>query len=299
MTNDPKNVNRFLQPVTTPRRAKTPAERVMPPVVYQLPGMDAVTVHSNLKYSDVDSPFLLMDVYTPPSLSREATLPIVMFIHGGAGAQYKAKDWGVFQSWGRLIAVAGMMAVLFTHRLGYPMPLLAEAALDVSNAIDYIRSRAESFNADPDRIGLIAWSAGGPLLSAAMRDAVPFVRCLVALYAYLDIQQSPSHVENETRATLKAFSPISYLGRDASSMVPLFVARAGQDEIPMMNDSIDRFLAAAVAANAPVTFMNHPLGEHGFDNQDDGTRSREIIHAVLTFLLTHLGVGIGAQIDRP
>ncbi|HEY4817644.1 MAG TPA: alpha/beta hydrolase [Candidatus Acidoferrum sp.] len=292
MTTDPKNANRSVQPSAAPRRAKTPAEKVMPAVVYQLPGMGAVTVRPNLKYGDVDNPFLLMDIYTPPSLSNNAPLPIVVFIHGAAGAQYKPKDWGLFQSWGRLIAAAGMVAVMFTHRLGYPKPLLAEAALDVNNALDYVRSHADSFKADANRIALVAWSGGGPLLSIAMRDRPPFVRCLVALYAYLDIQQSPSHVENETPESLKIFSPTSYLQEAPSAMVPVFVARAGQDEIPMMNDSIDRFLAAAVAANAPLTFMNHPVGEHGFDNQDDGNRSREIIRAALTFLHTHLGAGV-------
>ena len=290
MSKDPENANRFAQSAT-PRRAKTPAERVMPPVVYRLPEMDTVTVHSNLKYSDVDNPFLLMDVYTPPGISKGDLRPIVMLIHGASGAQYKPKDWGLFQSWGRLVAAAGMVAVTFTHRLGYPKPLLMEAALDVTTALDYIRSNANDFKADPDRIALVAWSGGGPLLSTAMREKPLFVRCLVALYAYLDIQRSPSHIENETPEGLKAFSPISYLHGDASSMIPLFVARAGQDEIPMMNDSIDRFLSAATAANAPLTYMNHPLGEHGFDNQNDDDRSREIIRAALAFLRTHLYAG--------
>jgi acetyl esterase/lipase len=288
MSTNPKNANGSTQTSATPGRAKTPAERVMPPVVYRLPGMDTVTVHSSLKYSDVDNPFLLMDVYIPPGLSNDDVRPIVMFIHGGAGPQYRPKDWGIFQSWGRLAASAGMVTVMFTHRLGYPKPLLAESALDVSNALDYIRSHADSFHADPDRIGLVAWSAGGPLLSTAMRDKPPFVRCLVALYAYLDIQRSPSHIDNESVEALKAFSPISYLHGDASAMAPLFVAKAGQDEVPMMNDSIDRFLTAAIAANAPLTYMNHPFGEHGFDNQNDDDRSREIIRSALAFLHNHL-----------
>jgi acetyl esterase/lipase len=296
MSKDPENANRSAQSAT-PRRAKTPAERVMPPVVYRLPGMDTVTVHSNLKYSDVDNPFLLMDVYTPPGVSKGDLRPIVMMIHGAAGAQYKPKDWGLFQSWGRLVAAAGMVAVTFTHRLGYPKPLLVEAALDVTTALNYIRSNAKDFKADPDRIALVAWSGGGPLLSTAMREKPLFVRCLVALYAYLDIQRSPSHVENETPECLKAFSPISYLQGDASPMIPLFVGRAGQDEIPMMNDSIDRFLSAATAANAPVTYMNHPFGEHGFDNQNDDDRSREIIRAALAFLSTHLGAGSEIRVD--
>ncbi len=287
MSIDPKNADCSTQASPKLRREKNPAERVIPPVVYQLPGINAVTVHANLKYSDVDNPFLLMDVYTPPGLSKGDLRPIVLLIHGAAGAQYKPKDWGLFQSWGRLIAAAGMVAVTFTHRLGYPRPLLAEGALDLRNALDYIRSHADAFNADPGRVGLVAWSGGGPLLSIAMRDRPQFIRCLVAFYAYLDIQRSPFHAENESPDTLRAFSPIAHLQGDASSMVPVFIARAGEDEIPMMNDSIDRFIAAAVAANAPVTYMNHPMGEHGFDNQNDDDRSREIIRSALAFLSTH------------
>ncbi len=289
MAIDREEPNRSSLQSVTPRRAKTPAERVTPPVVYQLPGMDDVTVHSNLKYSEIDNPFLLMDIYTPSSASEKADFPIVVLVHGAAGAQYKPKDWGLFRSWGRLIAAAGMVAAVFTHRLGYPKPLLAEAALDVTNAIDYICDRAGSFNADPGRIALVAWSGGGPLLSIAMRQQPSLVRCLLAFYAYLDIQRSPTHIEHETAELLKMYSPISYLDGNASSM-PLFVARAGQDEIPGINDSIDSFCAAAVAANVPLTFMNHPAGEHGFDNQNDDDRSREIIRAALEFLQAHLGL---------
>ncbi len=265
MSKDRENANPSARASATPRPAKTPAERIMPPVVYRLPGMDDVTVHANQKYTGVDNPFLLMDVYTPPGLSAGDLRPIVMLVHGAAGAQFK---------------------------LGYAKPLLAEAALDVSNALSYIRTNADSFNADPGRIGLVTWSGGGPLLSTAMREKPLFVRCLVALYAYLDIQRSPFHIENETPECLKAFSPISYLQGDTSAMIPLFVARAGQDEVPMMNDSIDRFLTAATEANAPLTYMNHPFGEHGFDNQNDDDRSREIIRAALAFLRTHLGSGM-------
>jgi len=39
-----------------------------------------------------------------------------------------------------------------------------------------------------------------------------------------------------------------------------------------------------------ITFANHPSGVHGFDNQNDDNRSREIIRSVLAFMKSHLGV---------
>jgi acetyl esterase/lipase len=270
------------------KTAKTPAQRVMPQVVYRLERMDEVKVHANLKYSDVDNPYLMMDVYIPPDISLNDLRPIVVCIPGGAGAQYKPKDWGIFQSWGRLIAAAGMVGLVFTHRLGYPKPFLLEAAADLKFAIEYIRASASSFNADPDRICLAAWSAGGALLAPAMRERPAFIRCLAAFYALLDCQQSATHTENESPASVMAFSPITCVPSDASSMIPMFVARAGGDEVPAINDSIDRFVGAAIAANATITFMNHPSGEHGFDNQNDDHRSREIIQGAIAFMLANL-----------
>jgi len=273
---------------TPPRRVKTPRELVMPPVVYRLPGMDSVKVYSNLKYSDVLDPNLLMDVYSPPNLPKDERRPVVLAIHGGADAQFKPKDWGIYQSWGRLIAASGMSCVIFTHRLSYPKPMLSEAADDVRNAINHVRSNAGSLNIDPDRMCLAAWSAGGVLLTPAMREKPPFVRCLVAFYALLDIRPYSPYKDDESPESLSAFSPLACFEGDAPPTAPFFLARAGQDETPTLNASLDRFVAAAMAANASITVINHPSGEHGFDNQNDNDRSREIIRSALAFMATHL-----------
>ena len=70
--------------------AKTPAEMVMMPVVYRLPGMETAQVVSNLTYSNVDNPHLLMDVYRPEAACRRS--PVVVLIHGGSKPEYRAKD---------------------------------------------------------------------------------------------------------------------------------------------------------------------------------------------------------------
>ena len=59
--------------------------------------------------------------------------------------------------------------------------------------------------------------------------------------------------------------------------------------VPAMNDSIDRFIREAISKNASIIVANHPQGVHGFDNQTDDERSREIIRAAIDFMGLHLG----------
>jgi acetyl esterase/lipase len=273
----------------TPSVELSIAEKVAKPVVYRLPGMDRVHVISNLKYSEVDNPYLLMDVYVPPDLNSHERRPVVILIHGGAGFEHKPKDWGIFQSWGRLFAAAGIVTVAFTHRFSPPpQPLLAEATTDLGSAIDYIRANSEAFQADPDRIGFCAWSAGGALLNSLLGNTPVFIRCVVALFALLDLKQYAPPEDALALQFLKGFSAIECLPEDASRMIPMLIARAGRDDVPMLNEALARFAAKALEANAPITVINHPLGLHGFDNLNDDERSREIVRSVIEFVVTHL-----------
>jgi hypothetical protein len=71
--------------------------------------------------------------------------------------------------------------------------------------------------------------------------------------------------------------------------VPLLIVRAGRDQFPAMNASIDRFMRHGIAANLPITFINHAQGQHAFDLFDDTPVSRHIVRQSLAFLRRHLG----------
>jgi acetyl esterase/lipase/uncharacterized protein YndB with AHSA1/START domain len=272
-----------------PNDIREMARKVMMPVVYSVHGMDKVRVVQNLRYTATTDPNVAMDVYVPPDLASSDKRPVVIFIHGGAKPEWTPKDWGIYTSWGRLIAASGFVGVTFTHRLEYPNKTLDAGARDVADAINYVRSNAEKYNVDKDRICLIAFSAGGPMLSLAMRGDTPYVKCIVGFYAFMDIRQS-NYNKAEAPEKLKEFSPIAYLEKSPADLPPMFLARAGRDEVPTMNDSIDRFVSTAISKNIALTFSNHPNGVHGFDNQNNDDRSREIIRDAIAFMGSNLNM---------
>jgi acetyl esterase/lipase len=252
--------------------------------------MEDALVDTNLSYSGSEDANLRMDVYRPSGNPDGATSPIILLVHGGAGADLRPKDWGVFRSWGRLLAASGMVAAVFTHRLAPPPnSLLAEAASDLNDAIYFVRKNALKWNADPDRVCVMVWSAGGPLMTGLLREKPSWLRCVVGLYPLLDLQQYAPGAPPEVGAFLRSFSPISCMG-EGGALPPVFVARAGRDSIPLLNDALDRFVSAALVANACITLVNHPDGAHGFDNQNDDERTREILRSALEFTRHHLRV---------
>src|SRR5437773_7130935 len=66
---------------------------------------------------------------------------------------------------------------------------------------------------------------------------------------------------------------------DLPDDVPLFIARAGRDEMPGLNETLDRFAAKALDRNLPITMVNHANGPHAFDLVDDSDMSHEIYSA--------------------
>jgi dienelactone hydrolase len=70
--------------------------------------------------------------------------------------------------------------------------------------------------------------------------------------------------------------------------LPVLLVRTGIDGRGIL-DSIETWLAAAVAANARVEVVNLPRHQHGFDGRDDDDESRRVIRATVGFFARHLG----------
>ncbi len=259
------------------------------PLVYHVDGEDKVRVRMDVVYRS--DPEGKADIYEPATAATGARTPIVVLIHGGVPKiPVLPKDWGLYQGWGRLLAASGFVTITFNHRLGYPDPRMTEAADDVERLVAYARSHAADFGGDPERICLVSYSGGGPLLSSYIRERRPHVRCLVAFYSALDIRNSEPHPKFMKPEQLVLFSPAAQVEAHAATMPPMFVMRAGRDQIPGLNSWMETFLKVAIERNAPITLMIHPTGAHGFENTTDDDRSREIIRAAIGFMREQLTV---------
>jgi acetyl esterase/lipase len=121
-----------------------------------------------------------------------------------------------------------------------------------------------------------------------MREDREYLKCSVLCYGLMLDTDGFTHVADA--AGMWGFvNPCA--GKSVADLpkdVPLFIARAGLDEMPHLNETLDRFLAQALTCNLPITFTNHPEAPHAFDLFHDSEESREIIRQILAFMRFHL-----------
>jgi acetyl esterase/lipase len=260
------------------------------PIVYSVPGMDKVDARLDIVYRREGPDEMKMDIYIPPGLEADARRPGVIFIHGGPLGKNPspgAKDWGVYRSYGRLMAASGLIGVTFDHRyLSMNVKDLETSFADVEEAIRFVRANAASYHLDPDRIALWVFSGGGPHLSIGLRGDAKFVRCLVSYYAILDLSAYGPRL-GEAPQAMEKFSPLAWLNKPSDYVPPVLIGRAGLDSTDI-NRSVELFVSRMFTLNGDINLLNHPLGRHGFDAYDDNEQTRDVIAATIAFLKSRL-----------
>jgi len=255
---------------------------------YRIAGMERAIVRKDVVYRTTDAGPLTMDLYYPADTAAGARLPAVVLVAGYNDVGYqkmlgvKFKEMGMSISWGQLIAASGLVAIAYTNR---------EPVEDLDALLRYVRDNTASLDINGDRIGVWGCSGNVPLaLFALMTHGREFVTCGALLYGYmLDLDGATGVAE--AAAAFRFTNPNA--GKSLDDLredLPLFVVRAGQEQFPHLNDSIDRFFAKALTLNRPITLVNHAEGPHSFDLLDDSEASRRIIRQVLDFLTSQLTI---------
>lgn len=265
------------------RGRMTRADITLKPIVLREPAMDDVVPSRDLAYASTEDATLTFDLYLPPAtLGPAARLPLVILTNGypDPGMQRvlgcRTKDMMSVDGWARLIACRGLAAVTYT---------CLEPARDVGSLLQHLVSHAGSLGLDASRVGAWACSGHAPTALGLLARTCPVpVACAAICYGY-SMDVGGADAVASAAARFRFAIPLAGAGvPDLRTDAPLLLVRAGHDEMPRLNEALDRFADAAQRANLPVTVIDHETGRHAFDILDDSPRSGAVIREVLAFL---------------
>lgn len=249
-------------------------------VALKLPGMDAVKIQSDIPYKTVESGSLCLDIYYPIDPAAE-TRPAVVFVSGYPDPGFaevmgcKFKDMGAYVSWAQLVASLGFVAINYEN---------VSPVEDGETALAWISDHAEQYGIDPDRVSIWACSGNTPCALALMSNPDISINRAVLCYGYLmDLDDSTEITD--VSAQFGFVDAMAGKSIEDVGDLPFLLVRAGQDQMPNLNVSLDRFVSRALAVNLPMTLLNYPAGVHAFDLWDASPPSQVVIKQILDYLL--------------
>jgi len=216
-----------------------------------------------------------------PAQEKATGAAIVICPGGGYGALAMDHEGHQIAQWLNSFGVAGFI-VKYRHRnsgagYGHPAPLQ-----DAQRAVRTVRSRAKEWGVDPNRIGILGFSAGGHLASSAAthfnesfyeaRDAIDRVSCrpdfAVLVYPVISFTEPFTHVGS--RQNLLGREPDQALVEKMSNekqvtpqTPPTFLIATWEDTAVPAENSIYFYLALR-KANVPAEMHIFLKGQHGF-----------------------------------
>lgn len=245
-------------------------------VVYQLPC--AGEIQPDVSYGENEG--LLMDIYYPEE--RKKLMPAVILLTGISDPGFqarigiKSKQVMWYISWAKLLAASGFVAITYSNIEPYD---------DAINLIEYLTEKGSELGVDANKLGIISQSANVANALAVLMAKVP-VQCAALCYGYtMDLGDSKLVTEG---LNLYGISEPEWAPGDFPDSTPMLIARAGREEHPGLNESIDLFVQEALRRNAPLSLTNYPGGVHSFDVLDDSRESIAIIKRILDFFRCYL-----------
>ncbi|MFC4039705.1 alpha/beta hydrolase [Dactylosporangium siamense] len=225
------------------------------------------------------------DVYLPDAGAGRR--PAVVLVHGGpvpAGRRPTPRDWPVYRGYGSLLAGRGVVAVTVDHPLHSLDDYPRSAAL-LHEAVERAR---EHPRVDGDRIALWCFSGGGPLCAGWLRDPPSWLRCVALTYPWLGSSVlEPSFRPVGAVEAVGAAAATGVAGAMRANALPIVLTRVGLER-PDIAATVAEFVAAARTAEADLTIIDVPAGQHGFDTLDDTDASRHAVTQAVDRVLATL-----------
>lgn len=222
--------------------------------------------------------FIISLAAKPPTTASAKTPGIVVLPGGGYGGLAMGHEGHEIARWMNSLGISAFICD-YRHRgkgYGHPAP-----STDASRAIRTVRARADEFGVDPERIGVIGFSAGGHLASTvsthfdegASGDSDPIQRVSsrpdFAILCYPVIAFGEPFTHGGSQRNLLGDNPDPELVRKLSNEKqvskrnpPTFLWHTGDDAaVPVQNSIV--FYLALQRAGVPAELHVYETGRHG------------------------------------
>jgi len=219
-------------------------------------GVDEVVVHRS-SARGADGTAIPVDVYYPPRFPFRGT-------HAAVFVSCGSPEWSYTISLGQALAASGLVAVV---------PDTRHFPTDFPRVIEAVRGRGSELFLDPARIGI--WAEGHVSPCA------------------LEATMNAEHGFHDALAGTVFLSPVLFMGAEQSlslsaselcADVPVFVARAADDEFYEVRATVKSFRAAAEEAGVPLTFSEVPAGGHNWMSDAQTEPARAVFRDAIAFL---------------
>ena len=195
------------------------------------------SVSRNLSYGD--NPLQTLDIHVP-DIQNSESLPVIIFVHGGAFVRGDKSDHVIFDNVLNYFTRNNIIGVNINYRLA-PKHKWPSGAEDISSSIEWIHRNAEKYNIDKNKIFLMGHSAGAAHVatysfdeSLQLNKGNDGVRGSILLSGVYS--KSSDRSKEVYYGAVKNNMPIDYLeGRS----IPLFVIDAQYDKISMQTEAIN------------------------------------------------------------
>lgn len=180
-----------------------------------------------------------LTIYQPPAESRSRAA-VIICPGGGYWNLYWQLEGEEVAQWLNSIGVTGIiLKYRVPRRAGEPEELPARRPLqDAQRAISLVRSRAQQWGLDEDKIGMIGFSAGGHLVMAAATESDR--RSYSAIDAIDEVSCHPDFVISVYPGYLKARdrSELAPYLRVPPATPPVFLVHGGDDIVSSPENSV-------------------------------------------------------------
>ena len=217
-----------------------------------------------------------IEMFSPESATPPH--PAVIICPGGGYSVIVYEGEGI--STAKKLAAKGIVAFVLKYRLPQAnsnntknLPLQ-----DVQKAIKIVRENAAKWNIDPDKIGIMGFSAGGHLASTLATHYYPVIDnpeetnlrpdFQILVYPVISMTDSLTHIGSRTQLLGEKPSPDDIILFSSELQVtkdtpPAYITHAADDVVVDVDNSISYFEQLR-HHQVPVEMHIYPQGNHGF-----------------------------------